>query len=269
MTQFLKGLGYADKEIYSLPISGLAGHNMKEKLDSKLAPWYTGDSLLGTLDNMPPIPRAKDAPLRIPILDKFKEMGGLNVMGKVEAGVIRLGQKLILQPGMSKVEVVGLANDMADLTIAEPGENIRVVLKGVDEEHVHRGFVLCDSSKPIPSTNEFVAQFRIMELPENKSLFTAGYQAVVHIHTAVEECTIVRLIAEIDPKSGEITKKLPNFVRSKAVVNAHVQLTQAVPCELFKDFAQLGRFTLRDEGKTVAFGKVLHIGPPKRKSDKK
>lgn len=268
MTQFLKGLGYGEKEIFTLPISGLAGSNMKDKLESSIAPWYSGDSLIGTLDNLPPVPRAKEAPLRIPILDKFKEMGGLNVMGKVEAGVIRLGQKLVLQPGMIKVEVVGLANDMADLNVAEPGENIRIILKGVDEEHVHRGFVLCDAAKPIPTTNELVAQFRIMDLPENKSLFTAGYQAVVHMHTAVEECTVVRLMAEIDGKTGEITKKLPHFVRSKAVVNVHIQLSQSVPCELFKDFQQLGRFTVRDEGKTIAFGKVLHIGPPKRKTAK-
>jgi peptide chain release factor subunit 3 len=48
----------------------------------------------------------------------------------------------------------------------------------------------------------------------------------------------------------------------------HFQLAKDVCMEAFSDIQQLGRFTMRDEGKTIAFGKVLYIGPPKKKSAK-
>lgn len=56
---------------------------------------------------------------------------------------------------------------------------------------IHKGFVLCEVSRPVPVVTEFVAQVKLLELLETKALFTAGYSAVIHIHTAVEECTIV------------------------------------------------------------------------------
>jgi len=189
----------------------------------------------------------------------------LNLIGKVEAGRIRVGQTCVLNPGNAKVEVIGLANDMADIGLAEPGENIRIMIRGIDEELVHKGYVLCDAQKPIPTITEFVAQVKLLELIESKALFTAGYSAVVHIHTAVEECSVVRLLAEVDAKTGEKTKKLPKFVKSKALVDCHIKLASGVACELFKDFPQLGRFTLRDEGRTIGFGKILAIGPPHKK----
>jgi len=131
---------------------------------------------------------------------------------------------------------------------------------------------------------EFVAQVKLLDLIETKALFTAGYSAVVHIHTAVEECSVVvrpgylfalfycanptnyqRLLAEVDAKTGEKTKKLPKFVKSKALVDCHIKLASGVAMELFKDFPQLGRFTLRDEGRTIGFGKVLVLGAPQKK----
>jgi peptide chain release factor subunit 3 len=110
------------------------------------------------------MPRQKDAPLRIPVLDKFKDMGQVNVMGKVETGRVRLGQTVMFQPGGGKAEVIALANDMADLNIAECGENIRLVIKGVEEEHIHKGFVVCEPSSPIPVATEFVAQLTCVSM---------------------------------------------------------------------------------------------------------
>jgi translation elongation factor EF-1alpha len=46
----------------------------------------------------------------------------------------------------------------------------------VDEEHVHRGFVLCSSDNPVHVVNEFVAQVIFLDLPQNKPVFCAGYQ---------------------------------------------------------------------------------------------
>lgn len=134
ISTFLKSLGFPKSDIYAVPISGLSGANIKDKVDPSVCPWYSGESLIGILDTMPPIPRQKDAPLRMPILDKYKDMGALNLTGKIESGRLRVGQQAMLVPGNIKVDVVGIANDMAELGVAEPGENIRVVVRGVEED---------------------------------------------------------------------------------------------------------------------------------------
>jgi peptide chain release factor subunit 3 len=268
ITPFLKQFGYNMKDVTFLPMSGYTGQNILNKFPTGVCSWYQGESLIGTLDAMDTIERNETAPLRVPVLDKFKERGVLFVMGKVESGTVKRGDTCVLMPGRIPVEVLSLSNDKANLSHAKPGENIRIGLKGVEEDHVHRGFVLCAKEAPVHVVSEFVAQVVFMDLLSHKSLFTAGYQAVIHMHTAVEEITCVRVLAELDKKTGQVEKKLPKFVNSKSLAVIHFQLAKDVCMEAFSDIQQLGRFTMRDEGKTIAFGKVLYIGPPKKKSAK-
>ncbi|KAM3372502.1 hypothetical protein ACQJBY_019405 [Aegilops geniculata] len=101
-----------------------------------------------------------------------------------------------------------------------------------------------------------------------QAIFTAGYKAVLHIHSVVEECEIVDLIEEIDMKKAKVTdpkkkksKRKPLFVKNGAVVVCRVQVTNLICIEKFSDFPQLGRFTLRTEGKTIAVGKVVDVPP--------
>ncbi|PNX99236.1 eukaryotic peptide chain release factor GTP-binding subunit erf3a-like protein, partial [Trifolium pratense] len=120
------------------------------------------------------------------------------------------------------------------------------------------------------------------------AIFTAGYKAVLHVHSVVEECEIVELLEQIDPKTRKPIKKKVLFVKNGAIVLCRVQVehalkghtvhrfvaNQAIPMrflsyeydvnnvicvEKFSDFPQLGRFTLRTEGKTVAVGKITAI----------
>jgi peptide chain release factor subunit 3 len=80
----------------------------------------------------------------------------------------------------------------------------------------------------------------------------------------VEECTITILIEQIDRKTGGILKKKPKFVTTGSLVRCMIECAQPVCLELFSDVPQLGRFTLRDEGKTIAIGKVTALGPKKK-----
>lgn len=83
-----------------------------------------------------------------------------------------------------------MLDDVRTIKTARPGENIKIALKGIDEDGIHRGYVLCDPKIPIKCQAKFEAQLAILELLPHKSIFSAGYNAVLHIHTAVEECTI-------------------------------------------------------------------------------
>jgi peptide chain release factor subunit 3 len=70
-----------------------------------------------------------------------------------------------------------------------------------------------------------------------------------------------RLLDQLD-KTGKSIKKLPPFVLEKAIVIAHLTLSKPICIEKYEDFQQLGRFTLRDEGKTIGFGKILATSAP-------
>lgn len=248
-------LKFADVQF--LPISGLMGLNMKVRVSKSLCPWWSGPCLFEALDALESPPRDPKGPLRMPIIDKFKDMGTV-VMGKIESGTAHEGDSLLVMPNKAQVKVLAVYCDENKVRHAGPGENVRIRLSGVEEEDILSGFVISSLAKPIHAVFEFVAQLQILELLEN-AIFTAGYKAVLHIHAVVEECEIVELLQQIDPKTKKIMKKKVLFVKNGAVVVCRIQVNSLICIEKFSDFPQLGRFTLRTEGKTVAVGKVTEL----------
>ncbi|KAJ1271015.1 hypothetical protein BS78_06G096300 [Paspalum vaginatum] len=265
MVPFLKSSGYnVKKDVQFLPISALVGANMKTRMDKSICSWWDGPCLFEVLDRIEVPLRDPKGPVRMPIIDKYKDMGTV-VMGKIESGTITEGDSLLVMPNKSHVKVIGLSLDESKVRRAGPAENVRVKLSGVEEEDVMAGFVLCSTANPVGAVTEFNAQLQILELLDN-AIFTAGYKAVLHIHSVVEECEIVELIEEIDMKKKKTdpkkkSKRKPLFVKNGAVVVCRIQVNNLICVEKFSDFPQLGRFTLRTEGKTVAVGKVVEIPP--------
>lgn len=91
-----------------------------------------------------------------------------------------------------------------------------------------------------------------------------GYTCMIHIHTFSDEITVKDLIwgIEKDPKSDDMVKKeKPKFVKSGAKLFCTITSTRPIPLEKVNEMASLGRFTLRDEGKTIAVGRVIKYKP--------
>lgn len=133
ITPFLKQCGYnTAKDVTFMPVSGQGGFNLKEPLTKDVCPWYSGPSLLGLLDDLPPIVRSSTGPLRMPISDKFKDMGTV-VMGKIESGSITKGDKLVVMPNKSYVEVVSIQIEEDEINHATTGDNVKVKLQGKEE----------------------------------------------------------------------------------------------------------------------------------------
>ncbi|CAN0891435.1 Eukaryotic peptide chain release factor GTP-binding subunit ERF3A [Linum grandiflorum] len=255
MVPFLKTSGYnVKKDVVFLPISGLIGANLKTKMDKSLCSWWDGPCLLEALDHIEVPFRDPNGPFRMPIIDKFKDMGTV-VMGKVESGSVTEGDLLFVMPNRTQVKVIGIYIDENKVRKAGPGENLRVRLSGIDDEDILAGFVLSSIAKPIAGVTEFIAQLQILELLDN-AIFTAGYKAVLHIHAVVEECEITELIEQVNPKTRKPMKKKPLFVKNGAIIKCRIQVNSVICVEPFSEFPQLGRFTLRTEGKTIAVGKV-------------
>jgi peptide chain release factor subunit 3 len=268
LTPFLKQSGYnTAKHVHFIPISGLSGANIKDRTTKEVCPWYDGPSLLECLDGISVGGRDPEAPLRIPVLDKYNDRG-IIVMGKVESGTVREGQKIALMPLKVEATVDTLYINDAEVKQARPGENVKLKLKGCREEDVLRGYVLCDVERPIIPVKQFEAQLMLLEL-EAHSLFTAGYSAVLHVHTAQEEITVKKLVAEVDKKTGEPKAGAapPRFMKSGGLCIAVLEAAQNLCVEKFEHMQQMGRFTLRDGQRTIAIGKILRLGIPKSQSE--
>lgn len=253
---YLKKLGFNPaKDLTFMPCSGLSGYGLKDQLPESLCAWYRGPAFIPFIDELPSLNRNQDGPFIMPIVDKYKDMGTV-VMGKVESGVARKGQNLLVMPNRTQVAVDQLFSDDYEVTSVGPGENVKIKLKGIEEEDVSPGFVLCDASNPIKTGKIFDAQVVILE---HKSIICAGYSAVMHIHCAAEEVTVKALICLVDKKTGDKSKTRPRFVKQDQVAIMRIECYGMICLEQFKLFPQMGRFTLRDENKTIAIGKVLKV----------
>ncbi|CAB3989409.1 eukaryotic peptide chain release factor GTP-binding subunit ERF3A isoform X1 [Paramuricea clavata] len=253
---FLKKVGFNPKtDMHFMPCSGLTGANIKEELDPNVCKWYSGKPFLTYIDELPNLQRSNSGPVRLPVAEKYKEMGTM-ILGKLESGMISKGQNLMLMPNKVSVEVMTLFSDDYETAQAYCGENVKAKLKGVEEEDISPGFVLCDPSSLCHTVRTFNAQVVILE---HKSIICPGYSCILHIHNVVEEVTLLGIIALIDKKSGKKSQTHPRFVKQDQICVAKFQTAGIVCMETFAEFPQMGRFTLRDEGKTVAIGKVLKL----------
>eukprot|EP00457_Paulinella_chromatophora_P003808 gb/GEZN01003816.1/.p1 GENE.gb/GEZN01003816.1/~~gb/GEZN01003816.1/.p1 ORF type:complete len:646 (+),score=133.24 gb/GEZN01003816.1/:24-1940(+) len=257
LAPFLRKCGFKKEDISWIPVSGLKGINLKDKTDVKCS-WYKGPCFMDLLDSLPSIDRDKNAPLRIPILARYKDMGNLCVLGKVESGQIVKSEDLVLMPTQKDCKCVGLAIEEKAVEGALPGENIIMMLKGVEEEDVQSGYVLSYKNHVTKRARVLTVQLQILELLPHKPLLSAGYSCILHIHTAQVDCVVHKLLTLIDQKTGTSTR-LPRYVKAEGACTAYIRMEESVACEAFTDFPQLGRFTLRDEGQTIAIGKIIKV----------
>ncbi|KAF5399664.1 Peptide chain release factor subunit 3 [Paragonimus heterotremus] len=257
---YLRKVGFNIKtEVYFMPCSGYTGAFLRDLVDESVCPWYRGPTLLEYLDALPSFTRNVDGPLRIPVVDKYKDMG-IFVTGKVESGTVCRGQSVVLMPNRVAVEVAQVLNGETDVLNAEAGETCKLRLKNVEEEDVYTGFCLCSANNLCKVSDRFDAKLIVLEC---KSIMCPGFTAVLHIHSTVKEVRLLKIICRIDKKTNQKTAIRPRFIKQDDAAVVRFEVLGGTIClETFDDFPQMGRFTLRDEGKTVAVGKVVLILPP-------
>lgn len=213
---YLKKCGFNPKtEINFIPCSGLQGSFLKDIPPESVCPWYRGPAFLTFIDQLASLDRNNAGPFRMPIVDKYKDMGTV-VFGKIESGQIKRGQTCLVMPNRKEVEVLNVWLDEEEVNACFSGQNIKLKLKGVEEEEVASGFVLCDPASPCSVGSVFDAQVVMLEL---KSIVCPGYSAVLHMHTASEEIEIGAIIGILDKKTGKIVSVGSLFDR---LVNGHL-----------------------------------------------
>lgn len=247
LTAFLKGIQYNESDLEFMPISAQATLNIKERVPKELAPWYNGPSLLEYLDNLQSLERKVNAPFMMPINGKYRDMGTI-IEGKIEAGVIRKGATYIMMPNREETTVAALYGETEEEILrAKCGDQVRMRIRGVEEEDVVPGFVLCSPERPVHCVKAFEAQISLLEL---KSILSAGFNCVLHVHSAIEEVTFAALLHKLEKGTSRKSKRPPPFGKQGERIIARLEViggAGSVCVERYEDYPQMGRFTLRDQ----------------------
>ncbi|KAF2123525.1 hypothetical protein P153DRAFT_371587 [Dothidotthia symphoricarpi CBS 119687] len=260
LVMFLKGVGYNPKtDIAMMPVSAQTFTGIKERVPKTLAPWYGGPSLLEYLDDMQALDRKLNAPFMMPIAAKYKDLGTM-VEGKIESGIIKKENKYLMMPNRQLIHISALYGEQEEeIPGAMCGDQVRIRLRGVEEEDILPGYVLCSPKRPVHCVSQFEAQVVLLDL---KSILTAGFNCVLHVHAAQEEVTISALLHKLEKGTGRKSKKAPGFATKGMSIIARLEVTGtagSICVERFEDYPQLGRFTLRDQGQTIAIGKITKL----------
>ncbi|MEA3421867.1 MAG: translation elongation factor EF-1 subunit alpha [Acidobacteriota bacterium] len=259
LEKLLGSIGYKVDKIPFIPVSAYEGDNLKEKSDK--TKWYKGETFLHELDNLKAPEKPTNKPLRLPVQDVYTITGvGTVPVGRVETGVMKPGQKIIFMPSGVSGEVKTIEMHHENLSQAVPGDNVGFNVRGVGKKDIKKGDVVGTPDSVPPVVEDFTAQIVVLQHP---SAITVGYTPVLHIHTAQVSCTFIELVKKIDPKTGQATEEKPQFLKAGDVAVVKLKPTKLLSLESAKDFPQLGRFAIRDMGKTVAAGMVISVTPKK------
>jgi elongation factor 1-alpha len=255
LSTLLKMVGYKPDEINFIPTSAFKGDNLAKL--SENTKWYTGPTLLASLDLLKVPEKPVTLPLRIPVQDSYTISGiGTVPVGRVETGKMKPGDKIIFMPAKAVGEVKSIEMHHQEIKEAVPGDNIGWNVRGVEKKDIRRGDVCGHTNKPPAVAEEFTAQIVVLQHP---SAIAAGYTPVIHCHTAQVAGMITAILKKLDPKSGQVAAENPDFIKAGDAAIVTIKPMKPLCIEKVKEIPQLGRFAIRDMGMTIAAGMVQDI----------
>ena len=252
VTDVVSKVGYRD--VSFIAGSALMGDNISKKSD-KMA-WYTGPTVLEQIDKFPVPEKPTGLPMRMPIQDVYEITGiGTVPVGKVETGIMKVGQKVIVLPGRSGTGITGEVRSIEahheQLKEAEAGDNVGINIRGVGKKDLARGDVICDAAHPASIVEEFEAQIAVINHP---TVIAKGYTPVFHVHTAQVPCQFIELKAKLDPATGQVSQENPDFLKNGDVAIVRIKPIGNLVLESADKNPNMSRFAIRDAGITVAAG---------------
>ncbi len=251
--KLLAMLGWKDVPI--IPISGYKGDNVMKK--SENMPWWNGPTLIELLNGLKLPPKPTDKPLRVPVQDVYSITGiGTVPVGRVETGVLKVGDKVTFMPANKTGEVKSIEMHHQAMKEAYPGDNIGFNVRGVGKKDIRRGDVAGPANAPPTVAKTFTAQVVVLNHP---SVIAVGYTPVFHAHTAQVACTFEEIVKTLDPRTGAAKQEHPDFIKTGDIAIVKIRPTRPMVIEPVKEIPQLGRFAIRDMGQTVAAGQCIEV----------
>jgi elongation factor Tu len=220
--------------------SALGGLNGDEK-------WVkTIEELMDAVDSFIPIPaRLTDLPFLMPVEDVFSITGrGTVATGRIERGIINSGEPVeILGMGAENLKstVTGVEMFRKILDRGEAGDNVGLLLRGIEKEAIRRGMVICKPNSVTPH-KKFKAEVYVLSKEEGgrHTPFFNNYRPQFYFRTT--DVTGIITLAE----GVEMVMPGDNVTITVELINA-VAMEKGL------------RFAIREGGRTVGAGQVTEI----------
>jgi elongation factor Tu len=206
--------------------------------------------LMDEVDSYIPTPeRATDKPFLMAVEDVFSITGrGTVATGRVERGLVKIGDtvEIVGLRDTSTTTVTGLEMFQKTLDESVAGDNVGVLLRGVQKEDIERGMVLCKPGSITPHT-EFEAQVYVLTKEEGgrHTPFFPGYRPQFYVRTTDVTGKIESFRADDDSET--------QMVMPGDRIKMNVSLIQPAAIETGM------RFAIREGGRTVGAGVVSKI----------
>jgi elongation factor Tu len=220
--------------------SALGGLNGEPQWVAKI------EELMDAVDNWIPLPaRATDKPFLMPVEDVFSITGrGTVATGRIETGVINSGEGVdILGMGAEglKSTVTGVEMFRKILDRGEAGDNVGLLLRGIDKDQIRRGMVICKPGSVKPHT-KFKAEVYVLSKEEGgrHTPFFNKYRPQFYFRTTDVTGEIFL------PENVEMVMPGDNITIEVHLINA-IAMDKGL------------RFAIREGGRTVGAGQVTEI----------
>jgi elongation factor Tu len=201
---------------------------------------------MDAVDSYIPLPpREVDKPFLMPVEDVFTITGrGTVATGRIETGVINTGDEVEIigmQEEKLKSTITGVEMFRKILDRGEAGDNVGLLLRGIDKKDIRRGMVICKPGSITPHT-EFKAEIYVLKKEEGgrHTPFQNKYRPQFYLRTTDVTGEIFL------PEGTEMVMPGDN-------ITITVKLIQ--PVALNKGL----RFAIREGGRTIGAGQVTEI----------
>ena len=257
---FLKSLA-VEPEVF-IPIAARHGDNIAS-LSAKM-PWWRGPTVLSALDEFTVAELPHHQSLRFPIQDVYRFDDRRILAGRIEAGSLKVGDRLLFSPSNKVSTVKSIERwNAPEGSVATAGESIGITL--TEQVFVERGAVAAHETAPPYELGLF--QARLFWL--GRAPFTKGKLYKLKLATQEADCEIVSIQRIIDASSLETIARgtEPSFVGRHEVAELTLRTKRLIAFDAHSEIVATGRFVIVD-GLEVAGGGIVADGDyPRRTSD--
>jgi sulfate adenylyltransferase large subunit len=233
---------------YIIPISAVDGDNIASI--SENMPWYKGCTFIEALDSLSKHQDEESQPLRMPVQDVYKVGGKKIIVGRIEAGKLADGDKVLIMPQNEQVTIAGVHEFGRERHSAAYGENIGITISEGTE--VERGqMISAIDSVPIRTSSIHGNVFWMSPEPVK-----AGEDIVFRCNTQEVPCRISCIRRKVDSSTSELIEENASTLGETEVGEVIIEADRPVVVELFTEVPELGRFVLEKHGDIVAGGVI-------------
>jgi len=246
---FMQNLGVKPYAI--IPVSAKEGDNISR--GSSRMKWYKGPTLLKALDSLKLGARQEEKPLRYPVQDIYDVEGKRIIVGRVESGVLKEGEEIVVLPSGEKAKVKSIAVFGESQREAEAGESIGVVLE--DKVSIKRGDVIVQGGDT-PSPRNIIKgnMFWMSEEP-----LLVGKPMTFRCATQKVECTAERVERRINSSTLELVEENAKRLEQNEAGVVYLKSKEPIIVEDFSFIEELGRFVIERDHNLEGAGIITSL----------